>query len=83
MVADAYGMSIAEREQFLAMVEVGIERGGQFLLRQVQRGDPHFRELWESMGRMTRFDKRRTWFATRLADFREGLGLAPGAHPNL
>lgn len=66
LVADTYGLDAAERTQVVEMLSESIGRGGQFLLRRVQAGDVNFTEMWESMGGMARFDRRRAWWtATR------------------
>lgn len=61
VVADAYGLP-PDRSEFLEVMAGGIERGGQFVLRRVEAGDPNFIEMWNSMGGMARFDRRRSWF---------------------
>ena len=42
---------------------MSIQRGGQFVRRRVQAGDPNFIAMWNAMGGMERFDRRRSWFA--------------------
>jgi hypothetical protein len=63
LVADAYGLDAAGRGSLLEILEGTIQRGGQFVLRRVQAGDPNFIAMWEAMGGMERFDRRRAWFA--------------------
>lgn len=72
LVADAYGLPPG-RDDFFAALADGIERGGQFVLRHVEAGEAPFIEMWESMGGMARFDRRRTWFAEHAVRFRNAL----------
>lgn len=64
-------------DELADLVAEGIARGGRFLQRQVERGDPNFVALWQSLGGSARFDRRRSWFARSAPDFRRALGL-PG-----
>ena len=73
LVADAYGLP-ADRTELFDELAGGIARGGEFLQRRVQAGDASFVEMWESMGGMARFDRRREWFAAHAARFRDALG---------
>jgi hypothetical protein len=62
VVADAYGLDGAGRTALLAALADGIERGGEFVRRRVDAGEPAFIEMWNSMGGQERFDRRRRWF---------------------
>ena len=73
VVADAYGLA-PDRSEFLAVMERGIARGGQFVLRRVEAGDPNFIEMWNQMGGMARYDRRRSWFAEHRDRLAEALG---------
>ena len=73
LVADAYGLP-ADRTELFDELAGGIARGGEFVQRRVQAGDASFVEMWESMGGMARFDRRREWFAAHAARFRDALG---------
>jgi hypothetical protein len=73
LVADAYGLPPGRDGLFDALVE-GIARGGEFVRRRVEAGDPNFIEMWASMGGMARFDRRRAWFTAHAARFRDALG---------
>lgn len=75
VVADAYGLSPTGRVQFLAALTRGIARGGLFVQRQVERGDPNFIAMWEQLGGMATFDARRAWFAEREPEIRRALGV--------
>lgn len=63
LVADTYGLDAVGRSDLLETLEVSIQRGGQFVRRRVQAGDPNFIAMWNAMGGMERFDRRRSWFA--------------------
>jgi hypothetical protein len=69
LVADTYGLDSTERSELVALIGESIERGGEFLLRRVEAGDPNFIEMWNSIGGMRRFDRRRDWWVDSRADF--------------
>ncbi len=71
LVADEYGSSADGRQQMLDALDGSIARGGEFVRRRVEAGEPAFIDMWHSMGGMARFDRRRAWWAetrTRFAD---------------
>ena len=63
LVADAYGLAADERGELVEALHDSIDRGGAFLRRRVEAGDANFIEMWNSMGGMERFDRRRAWWA--------------------
>lgn len=63
LVADEYGLVADERAELVAALHDTIVRGGEFLRRRVEAGDANFIEMWNSMGGMARFDRRRAWWA--------------------
>ena len=69
LVADAYGLDRAGRDDVLACLDESIARGGEFVLRHVEAGEPGFVEMWNSMGGMERFDRRRAWWAGSRSEF--------------
>ena len=69
VVADAYGLDAAGRTELLRVLADTIARGGQFVLRRVEAGDPNFIAMWNAMGGMERFDRRRRWFDEHLDQF--------------
>jgi len=73
LVADAYGLP-PDRSEFLAILSAGIERGGEFVRRKVEEGDPNFIKMWNEFGGMERFDRRRRWFDANRDRFGEALG---------
>ena len=50
-----------------------IERGGEFVRRRVEAGDPNFAKMWDEMGGMERFDRRRRWWAAHRQAFADAL----------
>ena len=46
-----------------------IARGGAFVRRRVEAGDPNFISMWNAMGGMERFDRRRHWWAAQRESF--------------
>ncbi len=69
LVADEYGLTVADRTEFFSILEASIERGGEFVRRHAEAGQPAFVEMWNAMGGMERFDRRRDWFRAH----RDGL----------
>ena len=73
VIADAYGLP-PDRSGFLDVLAGGIERGGQFVHRKVAAGDPNFIKMWNDLGGMERFDRRRRWFNANRSRIAEALG---------
>jgi hypothetical protein len=63
LVADEYGLVADERCELVSALHDTIVRGGEFLRRRVEAGDENFIDMWNSMGGMARFDRRRAWWA--------------------
>ncbi len=62
LVADEYGLGADGRASVLTALDDSIARGGEFVRRRVEAGDPNFIAMWEEMGGMHRFDRRRAWW---------------------
>jgi aminoglycoside phosphotransferase (APT) family kinase protein len=73
IVADAYGLP-PDRTAFLGAVEEGVQRGGQFLQRRLDEGDPAFIAMVATTGGMAKFDRRRAWFAAHRERLADALG---------
>jgi len=73
LVADAYGCGAGQRAEMLECLDETIERGGEFVQRHVDAGEPGFVEMWEQMGGMARFDRRRAWWAGARPGFAHAL----------
>jgi len=71
LVADAYGADPADRLELLAILTDSVAHGGEFVRRHVEAGDPGFVKMWNDMGGMERFDRRRRWFTHDLAQFEQ------------
>jgi hypothetical protein len=73
LVADAYGLSLAERHELHGVLSDSIARGGEFVRRRVEAGDPNFIQMWNDTGGMERFDRRRRWWAQHQEQFLRAL----------
>lgn len=65
--------SADERADLLTALGETIARGGEFLLRRVEAGDENFIQMWTSMGGMSRFDRRRAWWADNRRQFEAAM----------
>lgn len=61
--ADGYGLGPDERVELLAALDDQMARGGDFVRRRVEAGEPAFVAMWEAGGGETRYERRRAWFA--------------------
>jgi hypothetical protein len=73
VVADAYGLDGAGRAELLQLLAESIARGGQFVRRRVEAGDLNFVAMWNAMGGMERFDRRRRWFESHVEAFSHAM----------
>jgi hypothetical protein len=73
LVADVVGLDAPERIELLAILDAGIRRGGEFVRRRVEAGDPGFVAMWEQMGGAERFDRRRRWWEAARPTFESAL----------
>ncbi len=73
LVADAYGLDAEGRQEMFASLADTIARGGEFVRRHVEAGEPGFVQMWNDMGGGERFDRRRRWWTERAADFARAL----------
>lgn len=73
LVADSYGLVEDERIEMIQLLDRTIERGGEFVRRRADAGDPGFVKMWAEMGGHERFDRRRRWWARCRLDFRREL----------
>lgn len=73
LVADSYGLDAAARRQLVEAMADSIASGGEFVRRRVEAGDPNFIGMWQAMGGIERFDRRRRWWAARHRDFDAAL----------
>lgn len=73
LVCDAYGVDAAGRSEVLQSLDMSIARGGEFVRRRAEAGEPGFVQMWAEIGGMERFDRRRRWWATARASFAAAL----------
>jgi thiamine kinase-like enzyme len=73
LVAEAYALDSSGRTELLQILSESIARGGAFLRRRVEAGDPNFVRMWTDMGGEERFDRRRRWWEERRGDFERAL----------
>jgi hypothetical protein len=78
LVADAYGLDAARRAALLATIAQSMARGGEFVRRRVEAGDPNFIAMWNDMGGQDRFDRRRLWWDEHAGTFEAALAERPG-----
>lgn len=73
LVCDAYGLRSEERSDVLRCLDASIERGGEFVRRRADAGEPGFVRMWADIGGMERFDRRRRWWAATRPFFEEAM----------
>jgi len=73
LIADSYGLDATARWQLVEVLDSSIARGGEFVRRRVEAGDPGFISMWNAMGGMERFDRRRRWWAAQRQNFAAAL----------
>jgi hypothetical protein len=73
VVADAYGLDAGVRPLLLDVLSDTIARGGEFVRRRVEAGDPNFIKMWNELGGAERFDRRRRWWAEARPAFAAAL----------
>jgi hypothetical protein len=72
VAADAYGL-VPERDEFVRLLEEVMLAGEQFVRGRIERGEPAFVQMWETMGGQARYERRRVWFARHRCRFLEAL----------
>lgn len=73
LVADEYGLDGNGRHILVDALNGSIGRGGVFVLRRVEAGDPNFITMWKEMGGMARYDRRREWWAATRPQFEQAM----------
>jgi hypothetical protein len=73
LVADVYGLDAVNRRQLLEILTTAMGRGGAFVRRRVEAGDPNFIRMWNEMGGMERYDRRLRWWTDHQRAFAEAL----------
>ncbi len=73
LVCDVYGLDAEGRSEVLHCLDMSIARGGEFVRRRAEAGEPGFVQMWAEIGGMERFDRRRRWWATARTRFDAAL----------
>ena len=73
LVADSYGLEAHARPELLQHLSTSIEQGGEFVRRRVEAGDANFIKMWNEIGGMERFDRRRAWWSQQREAFAAAL----------
>ena len=73
LVADIYGLNDSGRVQVLDHLDQLMQRGGGFVQRRVEAGDPNFIRIFHEIGGMERYDRRRRWWEMNRATFADAL----------
>jgi hypothetical protein len=73
LLARSYGLDAPGRSALLAILDDSIARGGEFLRRRVEAGDPNFVAMWNDIGGEQRFDRRRRWWTEHRDSFARAL----------
>ena len=73
LVCDTYGLDAAGRAEVIDCLSTSIERGGEFVRRRAEAGEPGFVKMWAEIGGMERFDRRRRWWADARRRFEAAL----------
>ena len=73
LVADIYGLNDSGRVQVLDHLDRSMQRGGVFVQRRVEAGDPNFIRILDEIGGMERYDRRRRWWETNRAAFADAV----------
>jgi hypothetical protein len=73
LVADAYGLDRPGRDELLTVLDDSMERGGEFVRRRVEAGDPNFVKMWNELGGAERPARRRRWWSAERARFASAM----------
>jgi hypothetical protein len=73
LVADSYGLHADGRHEFVSVLAESIGRGGEFVRRRVDAGDPNFITMWNEIGGMERYDRRRRWWYEHHTEFARAM----------
>ena len=62
LVADSYGLDADQRLSLIESLDWTMNHGGEFVRRRVEAQDPGFVKMWEEIGGMERYERRRRWW---------------------
>jgi Phosphotransferase enzyme family len=63
LVTDSCGLDADGRTEVLTALDGSIAGGGRWVAAKVAAGEPGFVAMWEAMGGMARYDRRRAWWS--------------------
>lgn len=72
-VSGAYGLVGEARMELLSVLDDPMRFGRVFVLKRVKAGHPNFIRMWEGIGGMERYDRRREWWSALRNDFARAL----------
>jgi hypothetical protein len=73
LVSDSYGLDSAGRAELLLAVDDAIDAHAQLVRRRVDAGDPNFLSLWNAIGGIEWYDRRRQWWSATRGMFERAL----------
>lgn len=79
---DAYGLSQTKRFTFVAMIDLSMACGEDFVNRKLAGGNANFVRMVEMMGGAQRLGLRRAWFEEQRPNFPRPFALSLGEHVN-
>ena len=74
LLAEAYGLTPAERAALPAVIEQATAAGRTFVERRIANGDPAYVEAFAQYGGWTRWDRMQAWLATHREAYATALG---------
>ena len=66
-------MDAPQRRTLLRYLASSIAHAGEWVRRQVEAGDSNFIKMWNDIGDMERFDRRRRWWVANRGVFAASL----------
>jgi hypothetical protein len=73
LVADIYGLGDTGRVQMLDHLDRSMQRGGEFVQRRAEAGDRNFIRIFDEIGGMERYDRRRRWWEANRVDYADAM----------
>ena len=73
LVADSYGLNCDDRRELVLALAAMIAKGGECVRRRVEAGNANFIAMWNEIGGMERFDRRRRWWYQNQGQFSSAM----------
>ena len=73
VILDAYRVKAAQRLTFIDRLDESIVRAERFVRTRVERGEPNFVAMWDSLGGEQRFVGRRAWFDAHRRELQDAI----------